>query len=116
ELFVDASGNILSKLIFDKMPISDVMSIYYHSKQNKYYIGSITSGLYIVAPSEFYYPDIPEIVVREGLYTQEITPDEQFICQRALIDRRNNIGRTLKNIHTNETGSTLYLKEGRYLY
>lgn len=94
--------------------LSDVYTIYYNSDQQKYYIGTITSGLYIVTPTVFQYPQVPDRAVKNGFRSQAaIAGGERIVCEQHLYDRDGTV--EMLPIAPN-IGATVYIKKDSVMY
>lgn len=63
-------GRLVSEAVLTNLAIPSIMCVYYHEEQNRYYIGTTLSGLYIVIPSGFRYPAVPPEAMDDGFYVQ----------------------------------------------
>lgn len=75
-------GLVHSRIIFDDLVIPTIGSMCYNAAQDKYYFGSLITGLYIVTPSAFHYPRKPRQAIDEGFYPQVLTNKGEVICNR----------------------------------
>ncbi|MGN6417578.1 MAG: ATP-binding protein [Pseudobacter sp.] len=81
ELYLE-KGQVQSRIIFEDLVIPTIGSLYYNAAQDKYYFGSLITGLYIVTPSAFRYPRKPRQAIDEGFYSQLVTSNGDIICNR----------------------------------
>jgi len=81
------NGQAQSRIIFEGLVIPTIGSMCYNPVQDKYYFGSLITGLYIVTPSGFRYPRKPDNAVDEGFYPQVVTSKGEVICNRYLYTR-----------------------------
>lgn len=64
------NGLVYSKRVIQNFEIQGFTHIHYLKKENKYLIGSNTQGLFIVQPSLFTYPFVPDYLYDNSFYTQ----------------------------------------------
>lgn len=81
EVYVE-KGQLQSRIIFEDLEIPTIGSMCYNAAQDKYYFGSLISGLYILTPSAFHYPRKPKQALDEGFYSQVLTNKGEVICNR----------------------------------
>lgn len=94
--------------------LSDVYAIYHNTAQQKYYLGTITSGLYIVTPGVFQYPPISDQAVKNGFRSQAATGGgEHIICEQYQYYRNG----TFEKLPIAQTiGATVYIRNDRAMY
>lgn len=105
-------GKLWSDLILEHLDIPVISFVYFNKDQNKYYIGSLISGLFVVTLSAFHVPKMPPNALGMGFYSQAVT-EEGILCQRFLF-RKDNTYKELP-LETNMT-SILYEKRNHSLY
>jgi signal transduction histidine kinase len=94
--------------------LSDVQTIYYSSGQQKYYLGTVTSGLYIVAPAVFQYPKVTDWAIKSGFRSQAaIEGGERIVCEQYLYDRKGTVEMLPVPRYI---GATVYIKKDRAMY
>ncbi|MFA6060287.1 MAG: ATP-binding protein [Taibaiella sp.] len=94
--------------------LSDVYTVYDNSVQQKYYLGTISSGLYIVTPSVFQYPQVSDKVIKNGFRSQAgIDDGERIVCEQYLYNRKGTVEMlpVARNI-----GATVYIKKDGVMY
>ncbi len=77
------NGLIYSETVIKNIEIQGFSAIHYLKKENKYLIGSNTHGLFIVQPSVFDYPFVPDYQYDNSFYTQ-LKLNEQELLTRNL--------------------------------
>ena len=108
-----ASNKIRAIRVLNNLKIPAVASIYYLSSQNKYFIGSETTGLYIIKPNQFFYPkSLPE-VSDENSYAQVLINDSLLFCRNTLV---KTTGQSKHLPLFSEPSVALTALKKRYLY
>ncbi|HEX2683435.1 MAG TPA: two-component regulator propeller domain-containing protein, partial [Ferruginibacter sp.] len=105
------NGELNSEELLSHLPISSVSKVYYHAAQQKYYIGSLIDGLYIVSPADFSYPNQK---YEMGFYAQALTANGDIICGNYLYSRQKQPVQLA--FPASQVGATLYLSPGQQLY
>jgi signal transduction histidine kinase len=113
KLTIDPSKGIISSLITSGLNANAIDIVYYHKDQQKYYVGSAVSGLYIIMPNLFHYYNINDEIVRRGFYSQLLLPDQSIICQK-YVYRPNGTIDTLRNAGQMSISSFLDNKQNIY--
>jgi signal transduction histidine kinase len=81
---IDIERNQLtSEIVLNDIDIKDIYTIYYHSGQQRYYIGTSTSGLYIITANVFHHSKMTESL-RSQILTKE---GESIVCESYLFHR-----------------------------
>lgn len=94
--------------------LSDVYTIYTNATQQKYYLGTISSGLYIVTPGVFQYPQVSNKVIKNGFRSQAGTAGgEHIICEQYRYDRKGTVEMLPVAPHI---GATVYIKKDGAMY
>lgn len=113
------SGRLVSEVLLKEadvkgIDLSDVCSIYYNAEQQKCYIGTIISGLYVVAPAVFQYPQVSDLAMKNGFRSQVAAQEgESIICEQYLYHKDG----TFKMLPIETViGPTAYLKHNSILY
>ncbi len=79
------NGQFSSKIALEGIDIKNLSAVYYNQEQGKYYLGSLSSGLYIVTPYLFQYPLMPQQAITDGFRTQvAVEGDSSILCERYL--------------------------------
>lgn len=108
----ESNGKLNTKLLLEGLDMPVLSKVYYHAGQQKYYLGSLVSGLYIVSPSPFsFLGDDPEIA-SESAYAQAMNSKGDIISQRSLYQRSGAI----RKLPLNPMGASLWLDKDEYLY
>lgn len=89
QLHID-NGKLISELLLDNINIPAVSSAYFERKSNKWYIGSSVSGLFVLTPSDFYTPPVPDFSMVDGFRNQAVT-NEGILNQDVLYRRDGSI-------------------------
>jgi signal transduction histidine kinase len=85
---IDTENNsITSEKVLDQLEIPHMSCVYYAKKHNKYYIGSLTGGLFIIEPSLFRYPEIPNEASSQIFYPQSMTTGGDIFSNDILFKR-----------------------------
>lgn len=105
---------LVSSIALQKLAIPSISTVYYHSRQKKYYIGSLISGLYIIPATGFQYPKMADDARDEGFFAQAVTSNDEVICERYLYNRENQSYRRLNLAH--RPGASVFLMNDRLLY
>lgn len=112
------NGKIVSELLLKEadmkgIDFSDICSIYYNAEQQKYYIGTVISGLYVVAPAVFKYPQIPDQAIKKGFRSQIAAESgESIICEQYQY-HKDGTSRLLPI--GGAIGATVYLKDNKVM-
>lgn len=94
--------------------LSDVYTLYDNSAQQKYYLGTINSGLYVVTPGIFQYPQVSDKAIKNGFRSQAaIEGGEHIICEQYLYDRKGTAEMLPVAQHI---GATVYIKKDSIMY
>lgn len=109
----ESNGELSTKLLLENLDIPVISKVYYHPGQQKYYIGSLVSGLYVVSPSPFrFLGDKPEII-GESVYAQAMNSKGDIICHRFLYERSGAVRQLPLGRYT---GASLWLDKNEDLY
>jgi len=82
------SGNkVLTEKVISGLPIQSIACIYFTPKNNTYYIGTSTDGLFIVKLSPFSYPVIPEAAGTNSFYAIGKTSRDALIVKNTFIPK-----------------------------
>ncbi len=101
-----------SEVVLENIAIPSASSFYFDQQNNRYYIGSSVSGLYVITPTGFFSPPAPAPAINQGFYSQSITGDG-ILSQRFLFRRDG----TYKEYPlTPNLKATWYRPETRSLY
>lgn len=111
EIYLE-NGQLHSKVIFDDLEIPTIGSMCYNEAQNKYYFGSLISGLYIVTPSAFHYPRKPKQALDEGFYSQVVTNKGDVICNRYLYANDSGVQLPMNRL----VGASMYIDQRQQIY
>ncbi|WP_118973251.1 sensor histidine kinase [Taibaiella koreensis] len=76
-------NKLCSEVVLEHIEIPAVSCIYVDKPNNRLYIGSGVSGLFIITPTEFYTPPVPLAGFYQGFYSQSVT-EEGILSQRFL--------------------------------
>lgn len=79
---------LMSEKVLDELTIPNIVTIYYAIEQRKYYIGSKTEGLFVIEPSLFQYPQIPQAVSSQIFYPQAKTREDAIFSNDILFSSR----------------------------
>lgn len=111
--FFSENGQVFSKVLLDNLDIPVPGSIYYHQQQNKLYIGSLVSGLYIISFPEFQIPVTSAESLNEGFYAQSLTPTGELLCNRFLYKKDGSAERLPMNRYI---GPSLFVDKNKQVY
>ncbi|HTN37653.1 MAG TPA: HAMP domain-containing sensor histidine kinase, partial [Arachidicoccus sp.] len=78
---------VFANEVLRDLPVESPACIYYTSRNNTYYIGSLTQGLFVIKISDFNYPDIPEASGMPNFYAIAKTHDDQLVVKNTVIPR-----------------------------
>ncbi|XZF16592.1 ATP-binding protein [Chitinophagaceae bacterium MMS25-I14] len=78
-----AAGVLYSEAVLEDIDIPSMSCLYFNKQHNKWYIGSAVSGLFIITPSDFYTPPVPDFAIGKGFHNQSVT-DEGILSQQTL--------------------------------
>lgn len=78
-------GHITTKLVLQGISIESPACIYYLPKNNTYYFGSNTEGLYVIKVSDFRIPKIPKATGADNFYTIARLPGDSLIVRNTII-------------------------------
>lgn len=70
--------------LLEDIDIKDLFTVVYHAAQQKYYLGSLTAGLYVVTPSLFRYPPVPRQTMAEFRTQVAVEGGKGIICEQYL--------------------------------
>jgi len=105
---------IISSIALQKLAIPSINTVYYHSRQRKYYIGSLVSGLYIIPAQGFEYLQMADNARDEGFFAQAVTRRNEVLCERYLYNKESGSYRRLHLAH--RPGASVCLLNDRFLY
>ena len=80
-----AQGKVTSRKMLGNIDIPGLASIYYNPSQNRFYLGSVINGLYVVQFNSFQYPPIPAEVARLNFYSQARVDENSVFSNDALV-------------------------------
>ena len=78
-------SKLVSSLALEKIVVPKLNSLYFSPEQNRYYLGSLTHGLYVAQLVSFQYPKIPSEVDGENFYAQARLDDKHVFLKDAII-------------------------------
>lgn len=81
---------LYSEALLKDLEIPVVSCIYVDEPNNRFYIGSAVSGLFIITPTDFDTPPLPGVSLNLGFHSQSLT-DEGILSQRYLFRRDGTI-------------------------
>ncbi|NML20800.1 hypothetical protein HHL16_07940 [Pseudoflavitalea sp. G-6-1-2] len=111
--FFMENGQVFSKVLLDNLDIPVPGSLYYHQQQNKLYIGSLVSGLYIISFPGFKVPVTSGESLNEGFYAQSLTPGGELLCNRYLYKMDGSAERLPMNRYI---GPSLFVDKHKQVY
>jgi len=83
-----ASEILLTQSNAPGIDLSDIHTIYYNAGQRKYYIGTLTSGLYVLSTGVFRYPQVTDETMAGGFRSQAgVNGGEGIVCGQYLYYR-----------------------------
>lgn len=85
---------LVSEKVLDQVDVPVLNCVYYAADQGKYYLGSLTDGLFIVQPSRFIHPRLPDMTGPANFYVQAKQDDSTVFCG----DLRFMIGKPVKKL------------------
>lgn len=65
-----SNGSISSYTVFENLDVEGLCSFAYLKEANKYFLGSTTKGLYVLEPTSFKYPEMPDGANKGSVYAQ----------------------------------------------
>ncbi|HTN17797.1 MAG TPA: ATP-binding protein, partial [Chitinophagaceae bacterium] len=86
EFYLD-KDRIKSRPLLEDIDVKDLFTIVYHTAQQKYYLGSLTSGLYVITPSSFCYPPVPRQAMAEFRTQVAVEGGKGIICEQYLYNK-----------------------------
>lgn len=111
EVFLE-NGQVQSRIIFENLEIPTIGSMCYNPEQDKYYFGSLITGLYIVTPSAFRYPRKPRQAIDEGFYSQVVTNSGEVICNRYYYKKDSAVRLPMNRW----VGASMYMNSQQQIY
>jgi len=102
---------LISELLLDKIDIPGICCVCSDPQNNKWYIGSTVSGLFVVSASDFYTPPTPGFV-KQAFHSQALT-DEGILNQNILYrldgsTQQYPVMRQVKPVWYNRENKSLY--------
>ncbi len=105
---------ITGTIVLKNIDIPVISAVAYNPELNKYFIGSLTNGLFIVSPSDFYYPPYSSTAEKDGFFTQAVTNDMNAIISQRYLYYKNGTRKLLPINHY--LGPSAYLSAQNQLY
>lgn len=82
---LSVEGNrVVSVKVLEHIDIPALNCVYYAAEQGRYYLGSLTDGLFVVQPSRFTYPEIPADAGDASFYGQVKGSDSTLFARDLL--------------------------------
>lgn len=89
---VRSGMSIRSVKVLDHLQVKDIRSINVDTVNRIYYIGSNIDGLYVIRPTGFFVPSLPdEAIARDqNYYTQAVIDDDRLFCRELMFSRKTD--------------------------
>lgn len=71
---------LVSVKVLDQVDVPALHCVYFAADQGRYYLGSLTDGLFIAQPSRFIHPRIPDMADEASFYVQARRDDSTIFC------------------------------------
>lgn len=109
-----AHDTVFSEVVLADISIPSVSCLYIDKPNNRFYFGTAVSGLFIVQPTDFYTPPVPDLATPPEFYSQALT--EEGIFSKNILFRRDGSSTTYPIVRPNHHKSIWYRRENRSLY